>query len=133
LYVNLSKVAGTQHKAFIKPLAKKQKALNHFAEYDYDEVMKSKTSVLKELFLVKKDSLKDDTDYFEFFNIKRHWLVPYAAFCFLKDKYRTADFTKWKAYKTYNEAVIQKLVSPGEKFYDDIAIHYFIQYHLHCQ
>jgi 4-alpha-glucanotransferase len=133
LYINLSKVAGTQHKSFIKPLVKKQKALNELAEYDYDEVMKFKTSVLKELFLAQKDSLKDDADYFEFFNINRHWLVPYAAFCFLKDKYRTADFTKWKAYKTYNEAVIQKLVSPGEKFYDDIAIHYFIQYHLHCQ
>jgi len=133
LYINLDKVAGSQHKSIIKSLQKKQKALNELADYDYEEVMKFKMSVLKELYLAKKDTLKEDTEYFEFFDINRHWLVPYAAFCFLKDKYQTADFTKWKTNRIYNEAAIQKLVSPREKFYDDIAFHYFIQYHLHLQ
>ena len=133
LYINLAKVAGSQHESIIKPLIRKQKALNELADYDYDEVMKFKMSVLKELFLAQKSALKDDTGYFEFFDINRHWLVPYAAFCFLKDKYQTADFTKWKTNKIYDEAVIQKLASPGEKHYDDIAFHYFIQYHLHLQ
>ncbi|MEP6595232.1 MAG: 4-alpha-glucanotransferase, partial [Ginsengibacter sp.] len=133
IYINLAKVAGSQHKSIIKSLIGKQKALNNLAVYDYEEVMKLKISVLKELFLLQKDALKDNAGYFDFFDINRHWLVPYAAFCFLKDKYQTADFTKWKTYKIYNEAAIQKLASPGEKFYDEIAFHYFIQYHLHLQ
>ncbi len=33
----------------------------------------------------------------------------------------------------YNEDAIQQLVSPENDFYDDIAIHYYTQYHLHLQ
>ncbi|MEO6327877.1 MAG: 4-alpha-glucanotransferase [Ginsengibacter sp.] len=133
LYINLAKVAGTQNTPLTKSLTKKQKALNDLAEYDYEQVMKFKISILKEIYLIEKDTFKDNTDYFEFFDINRHWLVPYAVFCFLKDKYRTSDFTKWKTNKIYNEDAVQKLASPGQKFYDDIAFHYFIQYHLHVQ
>jgi 4-alpha-glucanotransferase len=133
LYINLAKVAGVEHSSIIKALAKKQKSLNDLPEYNYEQVIKFKMSILKELFIAQKEALKNDADYFEFFDINRHWLVPYAAFCFLKDKYGTTDFTKWKTNKIYNEAAIQKLVSPGGKNYDEITFHYFIQYHLHLQ
>lgn len=133
LYINLSKVAGVEQASIIKSLNKKQKALNDFVEYDYEQVMKFKLSALKEIYSAQKDTFKDNTDYFEFFDINRHWLVPYAVFCFLRDKYNTSDFTKWKTNKIYNEDVVQKLASPGQKFYDEIAFHYFIQYHLHVQ
>ena len=58
--------------------------------------MKFKWSALKELFKAKKSDFKNDLNYFEFFELNRHWLVPYAAFSYLRDKYKTPDFTKWK-------------------------------------
>ncbi len=72
--------------------------------------MKFKILTLKELYQVKKNSFLADINYFEFFDLNRDWLVPYAAFCFLRDKYQGANFAKWKSHKTYNEAAIQKLV-----------------------
>jgi 4-alpha-glucanotransferase len=95
--------------------------------------MKFKWSVLKELYLASKDVFKTDLDYFEFFELNRHWLVPYAAFSYLRDKNNTPDFNKWKKHKIYDESEIQKLVSPSRSHYDEIAFFYFVQYHLHLQ
>jgi len=133
IYINLEKVAGTEFGSIIKPYKKKQKQLNDLKEFDYGEVLKLKFAALKELYQARKDDFKNDLDYFEFFDLNRHWLVPYAAFSFLRDKYKTADFSKWKAHTKYSEAAIQKLVSPSQKHYDEIAFYYFVQYHLHLQ
>lgn len=133
IYLNLEKVAGKQHAGIIKALVKKQKQLDKARDVDYEQVMRFKQNALRELFELQKGTLKEDTVYFEFFEINRHWLVPYAAFCFLRDKYGTADFTKWKTNSRFDEDAIQKLASPSQKHYDEIAIHYFVQYHLHLQ
>jgi len=133
IYINLEKVAGIEFSSILKPLSKKQKQLNELKEFDYEQVMKFKLSALKELFEAKKNDFKNNLDYFEFFELNRHWLVPYAAFSYLRDKYKTPDSSKWKSNKTYNEQAIQKLVAPSQKHYDQILFFYFIQYHLHLQ
>ncbi len=133
LYINLEKVAGKEFSKIVKPLKKKKKQLNELACFDYEQVMKFKLSVLKELYTASKNSVKNDPDYFEFFEMNREWLVPYAVFSYLRDKYKTPDFTKWKSHKKFNESTIQKYASPGKSQYDDIAFFYFVQYHLHLQ
>ncbi|MEP6677078.1 MAG: 4-alpha-glucanotransferase, partial [Ferruginibacter sp.] len=133
LYLNLNLIAGKEHAPIIKALAKKQKQLNLAPELDYGQVMKFKLNAIKELFEVQKEIFKNDPAYFLFFEMNRHWLVPYAAFCFLRDKYATPDFTKWKSNSSYDENAVQKLVSPSQNHYDEIALHYFMQYHLHLQ
>ncbi|MDQ6905065.1 MAG: 4-alpha-glucanotransferase, partial [Bacteroidota bacterium] len=133
LFINLEKIAGKELANIVKPLKKKQKQLNDLPIVDYEKVMKFKWSVLKELYLASKEAFHNDVDYFEFFELNRHWLVPYAAFCFLRDKNKTPDFNKWKRYKIYNESEIQKLVAPTMPHYDGIALFYFVQYHLHLQ
>ncbi len=111
LYINLEKIAGKDFDYILKPLRKKQKQLNDLAVFDYEQVMKFKWAVLKELYLASKDAFKNDPDYFEFFELNRHWLVPYAAFSYLRDKNKTADFNQWKKYKIYNESEIQRIGS----------------------
>jgi 4-alpha-glucanotransferase len=117
----------------VKPLKKKQKQLNELADMDYDQVLKFKTAALKELFVLMKEELLEDADYLDFFEKNRYWLVPYAAFCNLRDRNGTSDFNQWKVYGTYNKASIEKYVSPKAKHYDEIAFNYFLQYHLHLQ
>ena len=133
LFINLEKVAGKEFAHIVKPLKKKQKQLNELADFDYEQVMKFKWSALKELYVASKDLFKNDPVYFEFFELNRYWLVPYAAFSYLRDKYNTSDFTQWKTNKVYNESAIQKFVAPHQAHYDEIAFFYFVQYHLHLQ
>jgi 4-alpha-glucanotransferase len=133
LYLNLEKVAGKKYSSLVKPLKKKQKQLNELPDLDYEQVIEFKTSVIKELYLAQKEEFLADEDYQQFFERHKHWLVPYAAFCYLKNRNKTADFTRWKLYSKYDKAAIEKYVSPRAKHFDGIAVNYFIQYHLHLQ
>ncbi|MDQ6761318.1 MAG: 4-alpha-glucanotransferase, partial [Bacteroidota bacterium] len=133
LYINLEKVAGKEFSKIIKPLKKKRKQLNDLAGFDYEQVMKFKLSALRELFAALKDTFKNDPSYFKFFELNRQWLIPYAVFSYLRDKYKTPDFTKWKSHQKFNESAVQKYASPKHKHYDEIAFFYFVQYHLHLQ
>lgn len=133
IYLNLEKVAGKKYADLIKPLKKKQKQLNEMTELDYDQVIKFKLSTLKELFLVQKQDFLKGEEFLDFFKNNRHWLVPYAAFCYLRDRNGTSNFNEWKLYSRYEKDAIEKYVSPKAKHYDNIALQYFIQYHLHQQ
>lgn len=133
IYLNLEKVAGKEHAEFIKPLKKKRKQLNELLQFDYEQVMKTKLNTLREIYEASFKDFRNDPIFFEFFDLNREWLVPYAVFSYLRDKNKTADFTKWKSHKTFDEAAIQKYASPGKKHYKDISFFYFLQYHLHRQ
>ena len=133
LYLNLAKVAGDKNSSVLKPLAAKRQELNAQATVDYEAVMNLKFSVVKKLYDLQKKVFLNDTRYFEFFELNRHWLVPYAVFCYLRDKYKTADYNQWKSQSVFDEDAVQELASPDQKHYDQIALHYFIQYHLHLQ
>ncbi len=133
IYICLEKVAGKKQAGILKPLKKKKKQLNDLPELDYEEVMKVKLEALKEIFLAQKDDYLDNADFYQFFQKNRHWLVPYAAFCHLRDKYGTPDSSKWKMHAVYNEEAIDKFVAPRGRHYEDILFRYFIQFHLHLQ
>jgi 4-alpha-glucanotransferase len=132
-YINLEKVAGKEHANNLKPLKKKQKQLNELAEIDYEEVMKYKLGMLKELYELTAKQIFSDSDYKDFFENNRHWLVPYAAFCYFRDKNGTSNSEQWKTNQVYDQKEIEKLSKPGTSTYSEIAFHYFIQYHLHSQ
>lgn len=133
LYLNLEQVAGKQHADIIKPLKKKQKQLNELPDMDYEAVMKLKLGAIRELYALQKEDWLKDKDYYLFFENNKHWLVPYAAFCCLRDRYKTSDFNQWKTHNKYSKESIDKFVSPRTKHYDEVALHYFTQYHLHLQ
>ena len=133
LYINLEEIAGSSCENLVRPLLRKQKQLNEKPGVDYEQVMRFKLSVLKELYQAQKKDFLQDEGFTGYFALNKEWLVPYAAFCFLRDKYNTADFNKWRSHSNFDATSIRKLVSPSQQHYDDIALHYFIQYHLNLQ
>jgi 4-alpha-glucanotransferase len=133
IYLNLEKCAGRKYGHLVKPLKKKQKELNNLPELDYETVMKIKMLTVTELYELQKEEFKNDPDFLEFFEQNESWLVPYAAFCYLRDKHKTPDFTGWKVHNHYHAGDIKAYSSPGTPHYDAILLQYFIQYHLHLQ
>ncbi len=133
LYLNLEKCAGRRLADLIKPLKRRQKELNELPQVDYEAVMKIKLLAVKELYEIQKVEFEKDPDYIDFFQKNKHWLVPYAAFCYLRDKNGTPDFSKWKTHSRYDREAIEQYVAKGSRHYGSIALQYFIQYHLHLQ
>lgn len=132
IYLNLEQVAGKQHKKAYDKLAAQQAALNALDAVDYEAVMKAKLDFVKKIFASEKTVLSSD-DFKTYYAQNKHWLLPYAAFCYLRDEYGTCDFNQWPAYRHFNLADIEALAAETSAAYDAIAIHFFIQYHLHLQ
>ncbi len=133
LFLNVQKLSIAAGIEISEELLQEIKRLNDLPQIDYQAVVKIKVKAIKELYVKDKFSYKDDFAFFDFFDLNRNWLVPYAAFCYLRDLYNTADTSKWEDFQYYNEDEVQELVSPDNSHYDEVAIHYFTQYHLHLQ
>jgi len=116
-----------------KELLERREALNRLDEVDYEAVMELKLRLARRIFDKQKADWLGSKTFKSFFKENKHWLQPYAAFCYLRDKYGTADFKQWEAYAEYSDKKLEKLTSPEAGHYDEIAFHYFLQYHLDYQ
>ncbi len=133
IYLNLARVATGRNKARLKKLDPERQRLNALDTVDYEAVMNAKRGFLGEIFPSQKARTFASADYRQFFERNRHWLVPYAAFCHLRDRFGTADFNRWPAHQLYRPDEIAALAAEDSPVYDGIALNYFIQYHLHLQ
>jgi 4-alpha-glucanotransferase len=133
VYINLQKVAGKKHASIIKALAKKRKQLNDLTKIDFESVLQFKIKALREIYELEGTSFLKEEGFQVFFHTNKYWLKPYAAFCLLRDKFGTSEFSKWKNYSVYNAEEIDRLCSHKSKQYKNIAFWYFVQYHLHVQ
>lgn len=133
LFINLEKLAGLRFQHILEPYLKRKKTLNALPDVDYEGVMKYKMTILEKLFEALQEETFNSEPYHQFFADNKDWLVPYAAFCYLRDKYNSADFRTWTKHAVYNKEEIEELTSPNKKHYSKIAFHYFLQYHLHLQ
>lgn len=133
LYINLAKVAGKKYQDKISALKRKQKQLNELPAMDYQEVIRFKLAMLKELYDLMGEECLQSEDYQQFFTNNRHWLEPYGVFCFLRDKYGTSHFEQWKTNGEYDKAETDRLLSSRSAALKNIRFYFFVQYHLHLQ
>ncbi len=148
IYVSVEQVAGKKHTEILKPFLKKQKELNALEVVDYEAVLQIKWDILRQLYDLQKTDWIKDADYQAYYESNKHWLAPYAAFCWLRDTNGTADFSQWSKYSTYKAAEIEQLITPihpanpvhpvknkksSVNHSDQIGLHLFVQWHLHLQ
>ncbi len=133
IYANLQSIGKLRDKAFQKEVDKERKRLNKLKEVDYEAVMKLKSKFFKISYDENKDEVLSSKEFKSFFKRNKSWLKSYAAFSALRDKYETPDFTQWDGYATIDARKLDKITSPGGRNYDDIAIHYYIQFYLDKQ
>ena len=131
LHVDLLEDAHT--KTALQQLKADNVELNNLDEVDYEKVNEVKMAFIRHAFEFQKDKLFDKDDFKKYFQQNKHWLEPYAVFCYLRDLYGTADFNQWPAYQQYKSDEISNLTDPGSAAYQGIALHFFIQYQLHLQ
>ena len=107
--------------------------LNKLSFCDHSGVMKLKFAVLKRIFSSNKNNFLTDEAFLDFFNANKEWLVPYAAFCSLRDKYGTLNYNEWEDFSEYNSDKIATFTEPISSHYEEVLFWYFVQYHLHLQ
>ena len=75
--------------------AKLQQQLNALPQIDYVAVNKAKTQYLREVYEQERSHIESDDDYRQFVADNRHWLLPYARYCCLRDATGGTDFAHW--------------------------------------
>jgi len=111
----------------------KRKELNAKSFSDYQHVMNVKWEYFREIYPENAPKVFKTDEYKVFFAENREWLIPYAVFSWLRDKYGTPEFALWPEYSSYDSEQIARLADPGTTHYNEIAIFYFLQFHLSKQ
>jgi 4-alpha-glucanotransferase len=133
IYLNLDLMGKLDDEKLLDEFEMVKNILNSNAEVDYVEVMRAKSRYYKLIFDQTWNDVRESAQYKAFFKANSYWLEDYAAFCFLRDRYKTADFRQWDEWAVYDAKKVKKLVDPRAKHFEHIAVHYFIQYHLDKQ
>lgn len=110
-----------------------KEALNSLELIDYEKMIASKWKYLRSVFNEDKDKIYKDRNFKKFIKDNESWLIPYAAFCVLRDKYKTPNFNEWKTHKKYIPGKIAPFFTTKSKDYDASMLHAWVQYHLHKQ
>ena len=107
--------------------------LNALPQIDYEQVNNAKITYLRLLFSQEGSKVLSSKDYKEFLTEAGQWLVPYAQYCVLRDKYGTACFEQWPDHNTWNEADRAALLNTRSSQYREASFWYYVQFVLHKQ
>ncbi len=94
--------------------------LNSLPQIDYERMFAAKIEYLQALFAQEWAAVSRRATYKEFYEQNKQWLQPYAEFCYYRDLYGTATFSKWP----------KKLPTPDKKV---INFWCYVQYNLDQQ
>lgn len=107
-----------------------RKELNALPEVDYERVNKAKAEYCREIFASDGAKTMASPEYKAFIEKNGHWLLPYAAFCVLRDRFGTPDFNKWGEYAVYSADVQAKVQVEAQTEIDFVC---YQQFHLDAQ
>lgn len=132
-YVDLSALPPLADKKARIAYEQLRSELNDLPQIDYERVQEAKTGYLRLLFAQDGERVMATKAYRQFFQENERWLVPYAQYCSLRDRYGSADFSTWPAHHQWDEHDRKSLSTPGTKAYGEVAFSYYVQYLLFSQ
>ncbi len=104
--------------------------LNALEQVDYERVNEAKISYFKEIFAQEGKRTLALPEYKEFVARNSSWLMPYAAFCVLRDKFGTPVFANWGEYAVYDKKKVDRFIKANKNEIDYVC---YLQYHLDLQ
>ena len=113
-----------------KYYAEQARELNALKEIDYERANNLKNEYTREIFAQEGAKTLATKEYKAFVERNKHWLMPYAAFCVLRDKFGTPDFTKWGKFAAFSPKVLKDVIKANAAEIDYVC---YLQYHLDRQ
>ena len=133
MYIDLRQLGKLKDKEALAFYEEKRKELNALPQIDYEAVNNTKRAYLKSIYQQTGKKVLASAEFKKFFIENEHWLLPYAAFSYLRDQYGTPNFSQWPEHNEYHADEIAAMCIPESDCYEEIAFYYYIQYNLHIQ
>ncbi|UFH31050.1 4-alpha-glucanotransferase [Chryseobacterium sp. C-71] len=132
-YISISNLDYKLPKELVEEFKAEKSELNSLELIDYEKMIYSKWKYLKAVFNLEKEKIYKDRNFKKFLKDNETWLLPYSAFCVLRDKYKTPNFNNWKTHKKYIAGKIAPFFSVKSKDYDASMLHAWVQFQLYQQ
>lgn len=132
-YVDLRQLPSLNDKLEADRFEMLREELNALPQIDYERVNNAKTKYLQLLYRQEGEKVLASDEFKSFFEESSHWLMPYAMYCYLRDKNGTCEFATWKDHNQWDEADRKALANPKSKLYKDVAFFYYVQFVLDRQ
>lgn len=129
-YIDIEAAGSLKDKARMTAYHRQRQELNALSYSDYEAVDRVKTAYMRELYAEQGRTVTSTAGFKAFVDTNRHWLLPYAAFCSLRDRFGTACYKDWPEHSVYDE---NKIVEYCRDNTEAITYTYYIQYLLHVQ
>ena len=104
--------------------------LNALPKIDYEAVNNEKLAYARKAFEKTGAAELETPAYKAFVEEDKIWLLPYAAFCVLRDLSGTADFSKWGSMAKYSPKKLHDFVEANRH---EVDFYCWLQYQLDIQ
>ena len=100
-YLSISQLEYSLPSDLVEEYNSQKDELNALSLIDYEKMISGKWKFVKAVFVFFLNEILKDRNFKKFIKDNEDWLVPYSAFCVLRDKYNTPNFNDWKTHKQY--------------------------------
>ena len=104
--------------------------LNALDKVDYEKVNEAKERYIRKAFEKSGAKVMETPEYKDFAADNAYWLLPYAAYCVLRDRNKTADFAQWKGFAKYNKKKVDEFIAENRA---EIDYYCYVQFQLDSQ
>ncbi|MCM1348937.1 MAG: 4-alpha-glucanotransferase [Firmicutes bacterium] len=130
MYLRIDEMGDLKDAALISEYKQLREELNKLEAVDYERVNRYKDRFTRALFSLQGKAEMTSESFKKFAAHNDEWLIPYAAWCVLRDRFGTPDMSGWGEFAVYNEARVDKFVKENRHEIDYVR---FIQFHLDKQ
>lgn len=132
-YADLNALPPIADKAERERFEALRQELNALPQIDYERVNNAKNEYLRIIYEQEGKTVMASAEFKAFFKEAESWLVPYGQYYYLRDKYGTADFSKWPDHHAFDESERHALSVQRNAAYKNVAYYYFVQFILNSQ
>lgn len=125
IYISLKETGELKDTRLAEEIDKQSKILNGKEAVDYDGVITLKLKFLKAFFEQQKQTLLRKRGFKTFLKENKQWLEAYAAFCVLRDKFKSANFRNWGEWAVYSAELVERV---KKEFADEFNFYGFVQW-----
>lgn len=132
-YADLNSLPALKDKTQKARFEKERRQLNALPQIDYERVNELKNEYLRLIYEQEGKTTISSKEFKAFFAENESWLVPYAQYRMLRDKYGTAEFAQWPDHNQWDESERKMLSTSSNKAYKEVEFFYYVQFILSSQ
>lgn len=132
LYLRPQLLGTPSNPAVAADFERRRRELQAAPAVDYPAVIAAKEEYARIIYKERGEKTLSNPEFAAFVGENAAWLLPYAAYSVLRDRFSTPDFRTWPdGLSSYSDAVPARLLLGEER--SEMLYYMWLQFHLHLQ